>query len=117
MAYAYEAYRRVMRREIYYALDCLDKLRLSFVAGWHMDTGLQPNTFGDWAKVEGERSSLTEQQLDLLDKWNAGRNPEEIMNVIESMVPEFLEVHRRLCGKLGIEENREGIEKILRMVV
>jgi hypothetical protein len=51
-AYIHEAYRRVMRKEIYYALHCLDNIRFSMVAAWYMDAGFQPNTFGDWAKVQ-----------------------------------------------------------------
>lgn len=30
--------------------------RLSLVTAWYMDAGIQPNTFEDWAKLEGSRS-------------------------------------------------------------
>jgi hypothetical protein len=33
-----------------------------------MNAGIQPNTFGDWAKLEGERSKLQGWQLSLLAK-------------------------------------------------
>jgi hypothetical protein len=116
-AYVHEAYRRVMRKEIFYALYCLDNLRLSMVAAWYMDKGYQPNTFGDWAKLEGERSKLTDWQLKLLEKWHSSRDPNEIMNVIKSVIPEFLRVHKSLCGKVGIEDNSKRVEEILTMVL
>ena len=46
-AYFHEAYRRVMRKEYYYALKCIDGLRLSMATAWYMEVGIQPNTFGD----------------------------------------------------------------------
>jgi hypothetical protein len=116
-AYFHEAYRRVMRGEYYYALYCIDRLRLSIVTAWYMDAGIQPNTFGDWAKVEGERSQLKDWQLSCLSSWGCGRNPYEIMNVMKSMVPEFKRVHKCLCEKFGIAENPEWVDEILSMVI
>ncbi|MGD6834432.1 aminoglycoside 6-adenylyltransferase [Sutcliffiella halmapala] len=115
-AYVHEAYRRVMRKEIYYALHCLDNLRLSMITAWYMDEGIQPNTFGDWAKLEGERSKLQGWQLSLLAKWHSNREPKVIMSVIRSIIPEFIKTHKSLCEKLGIEENPEWVEEILEMV-
>ncbi|GGB53036.1 nucleotidyltransferase domain-containing protein [Fictibacillus barbaricus] len=116
-AYVHEAYRRVMRKEIYYALHCLDNIRFSMVTAWYMDAGFQPNTFGDWAKVEGDRSKLLDWQLKLLEQWHSSRDPNEIMNVIKNVIPEFLRVHKSLCGKLDIEENPELVEEIFNMVL
>lgn len=116
-AYVHEAYRRVMRKEIYYALHCLDNLRLSMVTGWYMNGGFQPNTFGDWAKLEGSRSKLLEWQLNLLEEWHNSREPEEILKVIKSIIPEFLRVHKSLCGRLEMDENPKWVEEILNMVL
>jgi hypothetical protein len=116
-AYVHEAYRRAMRKEIYYALHCLDNLRLSIVTGWYMDAGIQPNTFGDWAKLEGNRSKLLEWQLNLLEQWYSSREPNDIIEVIKSIIPEFLKVHKNLCSKLEIDENLKWIEEILNMVL
>lgn len=69
-AYLHEAYRRAMRKEYYYALNCIDKLRLSMLTAWYMTSGIQPNTFGDWAKYEGDKSKLEDWQKALLEKWN-----------------------------------------------
>ena len=115
-AYVHEIYRRVMRKEIYYALHCLDNLRLSMATGWYMDAGLQPNTFGDWAKLEGNRSKLTEGQLNLLEQWYSSRDTQEILEVVKNIIPEFLRVHKSLCYKLEIDENLETMEEILNMV-
>ncbi|WP_440897736.1 aminoglycoside 6-adenylyltransferase [Amphibacillus sp. Q70] len=117
LAYVHEAYRRIMRKEIYYALHCLDNLRLSMVTGWYMDAGFQPNTFGDWAKLEGSRSKLLEWQLNHLEEWHSSRAPDDIFKVIKSIIPEFLNVHKRLCEKLAIDENPKRIERILSMVL
>jgi hypothetical protein len=116
-AYVHEAYRRAMRKELYYALHCLDSLRLSMVTAWYMDAGIQPNAFGDWAKLEGSRSNLSQSQLELLEEWHSSREPNEIMVVIKSMIPEFKKVHKSLCVALGLEENPEWIEEILNMVL
>ncbi|MBD8070646.1 hypothetical protein [Bacillus sp. PS06] len=116
-AYVHEAYRRIMRNEIYYALQCLDNLRLSMVTGWYMDAGIQPNTFGDWAKFEGDRSKLVEWQLVLLKRWHSTREPEDIFNVMRSIIPEFLKVHNSLCTKLELDENLNVVEGILSMAL
>ncbi|MFC5464148.1 aminoglycoside 6-adenylyltransferase [Lederbergia graminis] len=116
-AYAHEVYRRVMRNELYYALHCLDNMRLSMVTAWYMDAGIQPNTFGDWAKLEGNRSKLSDSQLLLLEKWDSSRDPTQITHVMQSMFPEFKRVHKSLCEKLGIAENPEWVDRILRMVM
>jgi len=116
-AYVHETYRRVMRKEIYYALHCLDNLRQSMVTGWYMDEGFQPNTFGDWAKLEGSRSKLLQWQLNLLEKWYSSREPEEIFKVIKMIIPEFLKVHSSLCGKLEMDEKSEWVEEILNMTL
>ncbi|MCJ8009181.1 aminoglycoside 6-adenylyltransferase [Lederbergia wuyishanensis] len=115
-AYAHEAYRRVMRKEIYYALYCLDSLRLSIVAAWYMDAGIQPNAFGDWAKLEGDRSKLLDWQIALLEEWHSNREPNEIMSVIKMIIPEFLVVHKSLCEKVNIEEKPEWVVDIFSMV-
>lgn len=116
-AYVHEIYRRVMRKEIYYALHCLDNLRLSMVTGWYMDAGFQPNTFGDWAKLEGSRSKLMGWQLSLLEQWYSSREPDDIFNVVKSLTPEFSRVHKNLCGKVEIDENPTLVEEILNMAL
>jgi len=114
-AYVHEAYRRAMRKELYYALNCLDSLRLSMVTGWYMAAGIQPNAFGDWAKLEGGRSKLSALQLGLLEQWQSSRDPNEIMIAVNKIIPEFKKVHKRLCMALGLEDKEEWIEGIVNM--
>ncbi|MGP4108449.1 hypothetical protein [Virgibacillus sp. L01] len=116
-AHLHEAYRRVMRNEYYYALNCIDNLRLSMATAWYMNAGVQPNAFGDWAKYEGNRSKLENWQKTLLESWECGRNKNEITNVMKSIVHEFRKVHSSLCDKLDIEENPIWVEKIIGKVI
>ncbi|SEQ94551.1 hypothetical protein SAMN05216232_3755 [Virgibacillus subterraneus] len=116
-AHLHEAYRRVMRNEYYYALNCIDSLRLSMATAWYMNAGVQPNAFGDWAKYEGNRSKLENWQKTLLESWECGRNKNEIKNVMKSIVHEFRKVHGSLCDKLAIEENPIWVEKIIGKVI
>jgi hypothetical protein len=116
-AYVHEAYRRVNRNEMYYALQCLDNLRMSMVTAWYMEKGIQPNSFGDWAKIEGDRSELQSWQLSLLADCHSSREPDEIMNVIKKMIPELRKLHKNLCEKVEINENPELVEEILEMVL
>ncbi|MBU7592776.1 hypothetical protein [Metabacillus halosaccharovorans] len=116
-AYIHEAYRRVMRNEIYYALHCIDNLRLSMTTAWYMEAGIQPNTFGDWAKLEGKRSKLNDRQLLLLAQWHCSRNPNDILKVMKSIVPEFIKTHKSLCLKYDVEENPEWVKEILKLAI
>lgn len=115
-AYVHEAYRRVHRNELFYALHCLDNLRLSMVTAWYMDKGLQPNAFGDWAKYEGERSELDGWQLSLLASWHSSREPNDLMAVVEKIIIEFKKIHKRLCEKVDIEEKAEWVDEVFGMV-
>ncbi|PYZ93927.1 hypothetical protein CR194_09185 [Salipaludibacillus keqinensis] len=116
-AYVHEAYRRVNRKELYYALNCLDDLRKSMVTAWYMEKGIQPNDFGDWAKYEGERSKLDRWQLSLLADWDSSREPNEIMSVIEKIIPEFKKTHKSLCVKVELKEDPEWVDEVLGMVL
>lgn len=116
-AHLHEAYKRAMREEYYYALNCIDKLRLSMASAWYMNAGFQPNAFGDWAKYEGKKSELDSWQQSLLASWECGRNTAEIINVMKSIVHEFRKVHSSLCEKLEVDENSEWVNKIVNMVL
>lgn len=116
-AYVHEIYRRVRRGEVYYALRCLDNLRLSMITAWHMEAGVQPNTFGDWARLQGTRSKLEASQLILLEEWFSSPEPSEIMKVMTCIFPEFRRVHACLCHKVGLEENSDLEDQVLGMVI
>lgn len=115
-AHVHEAYRRVKRNEIYYALHCLDQLRLLMTTAWYMELGIQPNSYGNWAKLEGNRSNLHAWQLVLLENWFSSREPEQIMQVIKSMFPAFKSVHKSLCETYGIDEDCSWMDEVLSMI-
>lgn len=116
-AYLHEAYRKAMTNEYYYALDCIDSLRLSMSTAWYMASGIQPNTFGDWSKYEGDRSRLKDWQKSLLESWECGRETIEMMSVMRSIVLEFKKVHDTLCELLEIENDSEWVNEIVNMVI
>ena len=116
-AHLHEAYRRTMREEYYYALQSMDNLRLSMITAWYMEAGVQPNTFGDWSKYEGERSELVDWQQSLLKSWACGRNPMEITAVMKSIAAEFIKVHKSLCDRLEVDEDPEWVNKIIGLVI
>lgn len=115
-AYAHEAYRRCMREEFLYALSCLDMMRWSIAAGWYMEMGYPPNNPGDWAKIEGARSKLTENQQSLLNGWYSGKEKKQILCVLQEMMPEFMAVHKRLCDQMKMDEKRESVSRILAVI-
>ncbi|SEO87122.1 hypothetical protein SAMN04488134_11517 [Amphibacillus marinus] len=115
-AYLHEGYRRLKRKENYYALQCLDRMRLLMVAGWYMDAGIEPNSPTDWAKLEGERSQLLDWQLELLTHWDSGRDARQITCVIQSIIPEFRHVQQKLSDKLNLAENPNDIDEIIKLV-
>jgi predicted nucleotidyltransferase len=116
-AHMHEAYRRLKRGELYYALHSLDMMRWSVAAGWEMEKDRQPNAPGEWSKYEGERSPFNKNQQDLLAGWEAGRAPEDIHEVLKEIVPEFKRVHSRLCAKLGLDERTEWVDEIVGLVL
>ncbi|WP_455662920.1 hypothetical protein [Pradoshia sp.] len=117
LAFIHETYRSLMRREYFSALHYLDGLRLSAVMGWYMAAGYQPNAFGDWSKIDGERSKLTESQKYLLRQWHANQDAEDIMKVVKALIPELLAIHQSLCVQLDIKTETAKIEDILNMVL
>ena len=116
-AHLHEAYRRTMRDEQFYALHCMDYLRLSVVAGWYMEKGIQPNSSGDWAKIEGERSKLSSEQLSMLAIWHCNRDQNEILRVMRSITSQFLSVQSKVCAKYGIDEDLKLTKEILDLVM
>nr|WP_239587426.1 aminoglycoside 6-adenylyltransferase [Bacillus pakistanensis] len=116
-AYIHEVYRRVKRDEIYYALKCLDSMRLLITTGWYMDAGFQPNGLGDWAKIEGKRSLLNSSQLTLLKSWDCSRDGFEILKMTKRMIPEFKRIHQSLCEKLGVVVDSDWVEEIINKVL
>lgn len=118
IAFIHEIYRAVMRNEIYYALSNLDRVRWLIASGWYMEMGQHlDSSYGVWSKVEGKRSKLNNQQLTLLEKWTCSRDPQNIMQTMEKMIPEFFRLNKYLSKKVEIEENEDHIKKIIDMTI
>ncbi|MFC7750304.1 hypothetical protein ACFQWB_10235 [Paenibacillus thermoaerophilus] len=116
-AYIHEVYRRVLREEYYYALTSINYLRSFIVNGWNMESDRHSNAAWDWSKIEGARSQLEPWQLSLLSSWMCGRDQEEIMKTLYSMIPEIRRLHGVLCEKTGLEQNQEKFDRILNLVL
>ncbi len=117
-AYLHEVYRRVQRGEYHYAFQMVNSLSYSIVIGWYVEMGEVPNSFGDWSKVEGPRSPLSEEQLSMLAGWDVGkRDAEALINIVKSQVHEFIKVHRVLCESIGVPVNKEWLNEIIDMVL
>ncbi|AQQ52177.1 nucleotidyltransferase domain-containing protein [Planococcus lenghuensis] len=115
-AYLHETYRRTKRQEYYYALRCLDNMRLSVAGAWYMYRGKKPNAFGDWAHYEGEKSKLTTFQQAMLAGWDCSRNTADILKTAKSITAEFTAVHNSLCDKIGMEKEEERMHRIFNRV-
>jgi len=117
LAFAHETYRSVMRAEMYHAQFNLDRMRWLIVSGWYMETDKHFDaSYGSWSKVEGKRSTINKKQLSLLGKWECGRDADEIMKTVVSMVPEILRLNQVLSEKVEIEANEGQFKKILELV-
>ncbi len=117
-AYLHEVYRRVHRGEFNYAFQMVNSISYSIVIGWYVEMGEVPNSFGDWSKVEGPRSPLSEEQLSLLAEWDVGkRDTAAIFDVVRLQVKEFIRVHRVLAERIGVAIDEEWVNEIIEMVL
>lgn len=117
-AYLHELYRRVQRGEFNYAFQLIHSMSYSIVVGWYVEMGEVPNSFGDWSKVEGPRSPLSEERLNVLVKWDVEkRDAEKLFQIARSQVEEFIRIHRVLAKRIGVPVNDEWISEIIEMVL
>ncbi|WP_421385152.1 aminoglycoside 6-adenylyltransferase [Bacillus salacetis] len=116
-AYSHEVYRGVKRGEFFYAMSSLDTIRLFLTTGWFMEAGVQPNNPGYWAKLGGDRSRLKGWQESFLERTLCRNDEKSIMESMSIMVPEFRRIHKVLCEKFGIEEDRCQVNKIFSMIL
>ncbi|WP_438449222.1 nucleotidyltransferase domain-containing protein [Gorillibacterium sp. sgz5001074] len=116
-AYMHEIYRRVLRREYYYALTNLNNLRHFIVQGWDLETDRLPNEAWDWSKIEGERTHLMPWQLTMLESWDCSRNEIEIMKTLTSMIPELSRIYHQLIEMTGIIEENNKWDEIINQVL
>ncbi len=118
LAFYHETYRAAMRKEWYYALANLDRIRWLIADGWFMESGNHlDSAYGVWSKVEGERSLLNDWQLSLLATWHCDRETEDILAALTIMLPEVMRLYRVLHKKAGLEANEEHFRRIIEMVI
>lgn len=116
LAFAHETYRAAVRQENYHAEFNLDRIRWLIVSGWYMEMDRHFDaSYGSWSKVEGKRSVLNSKQLSLLEDWRCGRDTNEMLKTVVSMVPEILRLNHVLSEKGNIEVNEEHFKRILKM--
>ncbi|MGX9825298.1 nucleotidyltransferase domain-containing protein [Lactococcus lactis] len=65
-AWYYELYRRQQRGENNYVEFCTLMLKNILSAFWYFEKGFYPNSIGDWSKIEGKRSKLTDEEQTFL---------------------------------------------------
>ncbi|WP_408010489.1 hypothetical protein ACJROX_09375 [Pseudalkalibacillus sp. A8] len=116
-AYFHEVYRRAMRDEESYVHTLIIGLKWLIAAGWYIEKGIQPNSFGDWSKIEGERSPLEAFQLKLLENWRIGSNASGNLETIRKMVPAARRVHRSLCMRINQPGQVHKIDEVLELIL
>lgn len=118
MAFIHETYRSAMRKDYYYALSNLDRIRWLVASGWYMEAGRHLDTsYGVWSKIEGARSHLSESQLSMLNEWHCRRDIEDILNKMAEIAMEAIRINKSLCEKAGIEEHEAELKRIIEMVI
>lgn len=117
LAFTHETYRSVMRNEPYYSMSNLDGVRWLMALGWYMEMDEHlDSSYGVWAKIEGERSKLSQEQLEVLHSWESSRDPKQIMDVLKRIMPEFLQLNRSLSKKVLIDSKEEMVQESIRLV-
>ncbi|RLQ89820.1 nucleotidyltransferase domain-containing protein [Planomicrobium sp. Y74] len=118
LAFIHETYRAGMRGEPYYALANLDSVRWLMAYGWYMEMNRHLDSpYQVWSKIEGSRSRLSEDQLQRLASWEAGRNPGSILTALEGISAEFTRLNKTLSERAGIDDNYEMVSRALRLVL
>lgn len=117
-AFVHETYRSVMRKELYYALSNLDRVRWLIACGWYMEMEQHlDSSYGVWSKIEGSRSQLSEKQLEMLASWDCTRDSKRIFETMNNMYPELLRLNNSLSRKVNLDAENEEFNSILKMVL
>ena len=118
LAFIHETYRAAMRGEPYYALANLDSVRWLTAYGWYMEMDRHLDSpYQVWSKIEGSRSCLSEEQLQRLASWEAGRDPRSILTALESISTEFTRLNKTLSERVGMDANSEMVKRALDLVL
>ncbi|HAX72123.1 MAG TPA: hypothetical protein DCY20_01225 [Firmicutes bacterium] len=112
----HDLYRSVNRKESFKAMHDLNELRWLMATGWMMEQGVLPNNYLEWSNIEGERSSLSQAQVDQLKKWDLTSDLEHIITTAKGIKDEFVKLHHTLCRKASVVENKEWVHQVLNQV-
>ncbi|MCF6136665.1 aminoglycoside 6-adenylyltransferase [Pseudalkalibacillus berkeleyi] len=115
-AYFHEAYRRIMREEWLYAQNMFLGLKWLIASGWYMQKGIQPNSFGDWSKVEGARSPLDKTKRDMLYNWHFKEEQEELLQVINDMAVVARELDIDLSKQFNNEAQTHLFDDVIALI-
>lgn len=117
LSFIHETYRAVKRNEIYYAYTNFDRIRWLITYGWYMELGEHlDGSYGVWSKIESERGKLQEPQLSLLKQWNCNPEPNDMLDMIDRMIPEFIRLNKVLSDQVGIESDEARVKKAIDQV-
>ncbi|MGX7010276.1 nucleotidyltransferase domain-containing protein [Lactococcus cremoris] len=89
-AWFHELYRRNARGEQNYTELCSLMLKNIWANFCYMSRGLQSNSLGDWSKLEGKRSKLTEAEQAFLTKHTPVKNVENFMTELSDLTHTIL---------------------------
>lgn len=118
LAFIHETYRAARRGEPYYALANLDSVRWLTAYGWYMEMGRHLDSpYQVWSKIEGSRSRLSEEQLQRLASWEAGRDPRSVLTALESISTEFTRLNKTLSERVGVDDTSEVMSRALGLVL
>ncbi|WP_033543383.1 nucleotidyltransferase domain-containing protein [Planococcus sp. CAU13] len=118
LAFIHETYRAAMRGEAYCALANLDSVRWLIASGWYMEKGQHfDGPYQAWSKIEGDRSRLSGNQLQLLAAWEASREPRTILEALEGISTEFTRLNKTLSKRVGLEDESEMVNKAIGLVL
>lgn len=86
--------------------------------GWYMEMNRHLDSpYQVWSKIEGSRSCLSEEQLQRLAGWEAGRDPGNVLMALKSISTEFIQLNKTLSERAGIENNSEMVRQALELVL
>ncbi len=109
----YEFYRSLQCQESYQVGHCLDVMRWLVATMWMVQNGNKPNSYLDWAHMEGHDSLLSSAQQEKLKQWEHRASDKKLEEIVNLIVEEFNSLHEELCAKLQLVEEQDYVYRVL----
>lgn len=109
----YEFYRSLQGQESYQVGHCLDVMRWLVATMWMVQNGNKPNSYLDWAHMEGHDSLLSSAQQEKLKQWEHRASDKKLEEIVNLIVEEFNSLHEELCAKLQLVEEQDYVYRVL----